>query len=48
VLAHLRPGGLMSQWLPVSQMPDEAIELALRTFVQVFPHALLFRARGLS
>ena len=48
VLAHLRPGGLMSQWLPVSQMPDEAIELAFRTFVQVFPHALLFQGTGLE
>ncbi len=48
VVAHLRPGGLMSQWLPVSQMPPEAIELALRTFVQVFPHTLLFRGAELE
>jgi hypothetical protein len=41
-LAHLTPGGWMTQWLPVYQMPREAVELAIRTFVSVFPHALLY------
>ena len=42
-LAHLTPGGMMSQWLPIYQLPQAAADLILRTFVQVFPHALLFR-----
>ena len=42
VLAHLTPGGTMSQWLPVLQMPQRAVDLAVRTFLDVFPHALLF------
>lgn len=43
VLAHLSPKGLMTQWLPEAQMPSAAVELAARTFVEVFPHSLLFR-----
>jgi spermidine synthase len=42
VLDHLTPTGMMSQWLPTYQMPTEAVELAIRTFLDVFPHALLF------
>ncbi|MHC4218996.1 MAG: spermidine synthase, partial [Planctomycetota bacterium] len=42
VLDHLTPDGMMTQWLPTYQMPMEAIELAVRTFVDVFPHALVF------
>ena len=32
----------MSHWLPTHLMPREAVELAIRTFVQVYPHSLLF------
>ncbi len=42
VLAHLTEEGLMTQWVPVPQMPQEAVDLAIRTFLDVFPHALLF------
>ena len=42
VLAHLTPLGMMAQWLPVYQMPPEAVDLAVGTFLAVFPHALLF------
>ena len=45
-LAHLSPDGSMTQWLPVGQMPKDAIELATRTFVEVFPYALLFEGAG--
>jgi spermidine synthase/Flp pilus assembly protein TadD len=40
--AHLTPGGLMSQWLPIGQMPRAAMDQAIATFVQVFPESLLF------
>ena len=45
-LAHLSPDGCMTQWLPVAQMPNDAIKLVIRTFVRVFPHSLLFEGAG--
>ena len=42
VLAHLTPTGMMTQWLPVYQMPTEAAAEAIATFVSVFPHTLLY------
>ena len=46
VLDHLTPTGMMSQWLPIYQMPRESIELAIRTFINVFPNALLISGWG--
>lgn len=42
VLEHLTHDGMMTQWLPLWQMPTEAVELAVSTFVGAFPHNLLF------
>jgi spermidine synthase len=42
VLAHLTPAGMMTQWLPVYQMPAKAANEAIATFVTVFPHTLLY------
>jgi predicted membrane-bound spermidine synthase/Tfp pilus assembly protein PilF len=42
VLDHLTPHGMMTQWLPTYQMPESAVEMSIRTFVNVFPHALIF------
>ena len=42
VLNHLTPRGMMTQWLPVYQMPPEAVDLAIGTFLEVFRHTLLF------
>jgi spermidine synthase len=39
---HLTPGGMMSQWLPVAQLPQGAVDRIIATFLDVFPHALLF------
>ncbi len=41
-LARLSPQGMMTQWIPAYQMPARAVTLAIRTFIDVFPHALLF------
>jgi spermidine synthase len=41
-LAHLTPRGLMTQWVPVKQMPQEAVDRVIASFLAVFPHALLF------
>ena len=39
---HLTPDGLMTQWLPLYLMNAEAVELAIRTFTDVFPQTLIF------
>jgi spermidine synthase len=41
-LAHLTPHGLMTQWVPVAQMPQPAVDRVIASFLAVFPHALLF------
>jgi len=38
---RLRPGGFMTQWLPVYQVPPDAVLSMVRAFVDVFPHAVL-------
>ena len=42
VLNHLTPHGLMTQWLPIDKMPKESVQLAVATFIDVFPNCLLF------
>ena len=46
VLDHLTPNGLMTQWLTILQMPPEAVQMAVRTFTETFPHTLLFVGYG--
>ena len=41
VLDRMTPEGMMSQWLPIYQMPAEAVGMAIKTFTTVFPHTLL-------
>jgi spermidine synthase len=41
-LAHLTSQGLMTQWVPVVQMPQEAVDRVIASFLAVFPHALIF------
>jgi spermidine synthase len=41
VIARLTPDGMMSQWLPIYQMPAEAVGMAVKTFIAAFPHALM-------
>ncbi len=41
VLAHLKPDGMMTQWLPVYQMPTEAVDAVVATFVEAFADTLL-------
>ena len=42
VMKHLTPGGMMTQWLPVRELPRRGVEMAVASFLEVFPHALLF------
>lgn len=43
VRARLRPDGVFCQWLPLYQLSRDEFEIAVRTFLEVFPHAGLFR-----
>ena len=43
VSSHLSDEGMMTQWLPIYQMPAEASRMIVSTFLRVFPEALLFR-----
>ena len=40
-MAHLTEQGFMTQWLPTYQMSAEAVDLSVRTFIDVFPNAML-------
>jgi spermidine synthase len=37
VRAHLRPGGIATQWVPLYETSELAIKIQMRTFVDVFP-----------
>jgi len=41
-LNHLTSDGLMTQWLPLYLLNPEVIDLAISTFLDVFPHTLIF------
>jgi spermidine synthase len=39
----LAPGGIYCQWLPMHQLTEEQFKLITATFLDVFPHATLWR-----
>jgi len=39
--SRLRPGGFLSQWLPVPQVPPATVRSMIRAFTDVFPGSLL-------
>ena len=41
VKSRLRPGGYLSQWLPIYQVPRPVLASMLRAFLDVFPEAVL-------
>lgn len=43
VRAHLDPGGLFCQWLPLYQLSEAELRVIAATFLDVFPNAALFR-----
>lgn len=43
---HLRPGGVLSQWLPVFQLSATETRSIVAAFVAEFPHAALFYGWG--
>jgi len=45
---HLRPGGVMCQWVPLHGLAPRDFRTILHTFQSVFPNATLWFARGYS
>jgi spermidine synthase len=43
VRAHLEPGGLFCQWLPLYQLSEAELRIIAATFLDVFPNAAVFR-----
>ncbi|MGE3842721.1 MAG: tetratricopeptide repeat protein [Vicinamibacterales bacterium] len=46
--ARLAPGGYISQWLPVYQVPGASSLAMVRAFVDVFPQAVLVSGAGMD
>jgi spermidine synthase len=44
--SRLAPGGILSQWLPAYQVPGDDVRSLVRSFVDVFPHAVLLMGSG--
>lgn len=44
--ARLRPGGVLTQWLPVFQLSDDDAGAIVAAFVDEFPHTALFYGYG--
>ncbi len=42
VREHLTPRGMMTQWVPVTQMSPTVISLIVGTFLDVFPHSFMY------
>jgi spermidine synthase len=39
---HLKPGGVMTLWIPLYQSDNETIKSVIATFFQVFPNGMVF------
>lgn len=39
---RLKPGGLVEQWIPASQIPERELKMLFRTFLTAFPYTLVF------
>jgi spermidine synthase len=39
---HLKPGGVMSLWIPIYESNDETIKSVIATFFRVFPNGMIF------
>ncbi|MFZ5876949.1 MAG: spermidine synthase [Nitrospirota bacterium] len=42
--AHLNPGGLISQWVPLYETSPEAVKSQVGTFLDVFPHGSIWNS----
>jgi spermidine synthase len=48
VKAHLNPGGVVTQWVPLYESTEDVVRSEIATFLQVFPNGTIWRndARG--
>jgi spermidine synthase len=46
VSAHLKEGGILSQWIPTYEISDEVVYILLRTIASVFPYVELFQMQN--
>ncbi len=42
VAAHLAPGGIAAQWLPIYELAPRDIQTVLRTWAEAFPHVMVW------
>jgi spermidine synthase len=43
VKAHLNPGGVVTQWVPLYESTEDVVKSEIATFLQVFPHGTVWR-----
>jgi spermidine synthase len=43
VKAHLKPGGVVTQWVPLYESTEEVVKSEIATFLQVFPNGSVWR-----
>ncbi|MDF0517587.1 fused MFS/spermidine synthase [Bradyrhizobium yuanmingense] len=46
IKARLRPGGIVTQWMPMYSISPRSFDTAFRTFAQAFPNASFWYVRG--
>jgi spermidine synthase len=46
VSAHLTSGGMMTQWLPTSELSKETLAMVVNTFTDAFEHCAIFVGSG--
>ncbi len=46
IRSHLGPGGVVCQWMPLYQISPRRLRSAMKTFVEVFPHATLWYVKN--
>ncbi len=46
IRARMKPGAIVTQWMPMYRISPESFDVAFRTFVQVFPNASFWYVRG--
>ena len=42
VKSRLKPGGFITQWLPIRQLPEELTRSVVRTMLDLFPETIMF------
>jgi len=42
VKQHLKPGGVVTQWVPLYESTPEAVKSEIATFLEVFPHGTVW------